>query len=114
VRVEKTGEEITVSVSDQGAGIPAQLQERIFNLYFTTKPKGSGIGLAMTFRIVQLHNGSIDFVTQPGEGTTFRLHFPVPEEESSTNPLEGIMAVGGQQAPQSDEAEKGAFPERKA
>lgn len=82
VGVEKTGEEITIIVSDQGPGIPPQMQERIFNLYFTTKAKGSGIGLAMTFRIVQLHNGSIDFVTQPGAGTTFRLRFPLPEEDT--------------------------------
>ncbi|MEP7365497.1 MAG: ATP-binding protein [Acidobacteriota bacterium] len=112
VRVEKTGEEITVSVSDQGAGIPPQLQERIFNLYFTTKPKGSGIGLAMTFRIVQLHNGSIDFVTQPGEGTTFRLRFPAPDDESSTNPLEGVT-MAAEQAHGSIEADKPVIPERK-
>ncbi len=111
VRVERAGEEITVSVSDQGAGIPPQLQERIFNLYFTTKPKGSGIGLAMTFRIVQLHNGTIDFVTQPGEGTTFRLRFPAPEDESSINPLEGV-AMAGAQPPES--AGKTAAPERRA
>jgi len=83
VRVEKAGEEITISVSDQGGGIPPHLQERIFNLYFTTKPKGSGIGLAMTFRIVQLHNGSIDFVTEPGVGTTFRLRFPAPDDDTA-------------------------------
>ena len=55
------------------------MKEKIFNLYFTTKPTGSGIGLAMTFRIVQLLNGSIDFSTAAGVGTTFRLRFPVVE-----------------------------------
>lgn len=113
VRVEKTGEEITVSVSDQGSGIPPQMQERIFNLYFTTKPKGSGIGLAMTYRIVQLHNGSIDFVTQPGEGTTFRLRFPTPDEESSINPLEGVTMGAGQQTSRPDTADRATVPERK-
>jgi signal transduction histidine kinase len=82
VKVEQSGEEVAISVSDQGPGIPPELQEKIFNLYFTTKPKGSGIGLAMTFRIVQLHNGSIDFTTQPGQGTTFRLRFPAMDEDA--------------------------------
>lgn len=94
VKVDKGGDEVAISISDQGAGIPTELQEKIFNLYFTTKPKGSGIGLAMTFRIVQLHNGSIDFTTQPDQGTTFRLRFPVPDDDTSTNPL---LAVAGAQ-----------------
>jgi signal transduction histidine kinase len=48
----------------------------VFQLYFTTKESGSGIGLATTFRVVQLHNGTIDFTSEPGKGTTFRLRFP--------------------------------------
>ena len=48
-----------------------------FNLYFTTKKTGSGIGLAMSYRVLQLHNGSLDFVTEMGEGTTFRLVLPL-------------------------------------
>ncbi|MCC7234965.1 MAG: hypothetical protein IT163_06665 [Bryobacterales bacterium] len=100
VGVEKTGEEITISVSDQGPGIPPQMQERIFNLYFTTKPKGSGIGLAMTFRIVQLHNGSIDFMTQPGGGTTFRMRFPLPEDDTVVPGPEGnpLLAASAEAA----------------
>jgi len=46
-------------------------------LYFSTKQKGSGIGLAMTFRVVQLHGGTIDFSSEPGKGTTFELRFPL-------------------------------------
>jgi signal transduction histidine kinase len=53
-----------------------EIQNRVFQLYFTTKEHGSGIGLATTFRVVQLHNGSIDFSSQPNEGTVFRLRFP--------------------------------------
>ena len=64
-------------VSDTGGGIPAGLREKIFRLYFTTKPKGSGIGLAMTFRIVQLHDGTIDFTSEPGKGTTFLIRLPI-------------------------------------
>ena len=47
---------------------------RIFDLYFTTKPKGSGIGLSLVFRTVQLHNGEIEVQSTPGHGTTFRIH----------------------------------------
>jgi len=49
----------------------------VFQLYFTTKETGSGIGLATTFRVVQLHNGTIDFTSEPGKGTTFRMRFPI-------------------------------------
>ena len=49
-----------VEVADEGEGIPPELLPRIFELYFTTKPKGSGIGLAMTYRILQMHGGAMD------------------------------------------------------
>lgn len=70
------GDMAEIRVSDTGAGIPPELKEKIFALYFTTKQKGSGIGLAMTFRIVQLHDGTITFTSDPGSGTTFVLSFP--------------------------------------
>jgi PAS domain S-box-containing protein len=76
VQTERNGEECQVSIADSGQGIPLELQDKIFNLYFTTKEDGSGIGLAMSFRVVQLHSGTIDFVSKPGQGTTFRLRFP--------------------------------------
>jgi signal transduction histidine kinase len=66
-----------VEVRDQGAGIPPEIRDKIFNLYFTTKKTGSGIGLAMSYRVLQLHNGSVEFVTEIGEGTTFRLSLPL-------------------------------------
>jgi len=75
-RISSEGDECQLAISDAGQGIPPEIQDRIFNLYFTTKEQGSGIGLAMTFRVVQLHGGTIDFVSEPGKGTTFRLRFP--------------------------------------
>jgi signal transduction histidine kinase len=66
-----------IRVSDTGAGIPDELRDKIFRLYFTTRKEGSGIGLAMTFRIVQLHDGTIDFTSEPGKGTTFFIRLPI-------------------------------------
>ena len=66
-----------IEVNDQGGGIPPEIQDKVFNLYFTTKKAGSGIGLAMSYRVLQLHNGAIDFVTEMGRGTTFRLLLPL-------------------------------------
>lgn len=66
-----------IRITDNGPGIPRDLRDKIYNLYFTTKEKGSGIGLSMTFRIIQLHDGTIDFDSEPGKGTTFSLRLPV-------------------------------------
>jgi len=72
-----TDETAQIRVSDTGPGIPPELRDKIFRLYFSTKSKGSGIGLAMTFRIVQLHDGTIDFTSEPGKGTTFLIRLPI-------------------------------------
>ena len=76
VRTQWGGDECQLTIHDAGPGIAPEVQDRIFNLYFTTKQHGSGIGLATTFRVVQLHSGTIDFVSEQGKGTTFRLRFP--------------------------------------
>ena len=62
-----------MTVEDTGVGIPPENLGRIFDLYFTTKEKGSGIGLSMVFRIVQLHDGEVEVQSTPGSGTRFRL-----------------------------------------
>jgi signal transduction histidine kinase len=77
VELSRRGEMAEISVSDTGKGIPLENQQKIFQLFFTTRPGGSGIGLATTFRIVQLHNGSIDFQSEAGRGTTFRIELPL-------------------------------------
>lgn len=64
---------VLISIRDHGTGIEAEARERIFHLYYTTKPGGNGIGLAQAFRAVQLHNGQITFDTKPGLGTTFYI-----------------------------------------
>jgi signal transduction histidine kinase len=70
----KTG---VLRIGDEGAGIPDEIREKIFDLYFTTKTDGSGIGLAMTYRIVQLHHGSIEVQSKTDRGTEFRLRIPL-------------------------------------
>jgi signal transduction histidine kinase len=67
---------VEVTVEDTGVGIPPEHLGRIFDLYFTTKEKGSGIGLSMVYRIVQLHDGEVEVQSTPGRGTRFRLIFP--------------------------------------
>jgi signal transduction histidine kinase len=71
------GNSAEILVADTGPGIPADLREKIYNLYFTTKAHGSGIGLAMTFQIVQLHDGTIEVATESGKGTTFTIRLPI-------------------------------------
>ncbi len=68
-------------IADEGPGIPEEIREKIFDLYFTTKSGGSGIGLAMTYRILQLHHGSVDVQSREGRGTEFRLHIPLSSAE---------------------------------
>lgn len=67
---------VEIEIEDTGVGISPEHLERIFDLYFTTKPKGSGIGLSMVYRIVQLHDGEVEVQSVPGSGTTFRLLLP--------------------------------------
>ena len=75
--LSRRGEMAEITVGDTGRGIPAENRQKIFQLFFTTRPGGNGIGLASTFRIVQLHNGSIDFTSEVGRGTTFRIELPL-------------------------------------
>ncbi|MGD0793215.1 MAG: ATP-binding protein [Terriglobales bacterium] len=78
LKARRDDEMILAEVMDQGGGIPPEAQEKIFELYFTTKGDkgGSGIGLAQTYQIMQWHYGSVEFDTIVGAGTTFRLRLP--------------------------------------
>jgi len=67
---------VVAEVCDQGGGIPKDLHDKVFELYFTTKKDGSGIGLAQTYQVLQWHYGSVDFESVEGKGTTFRFHIP--------------------------------------
>ena len=81
VTIRREQQFAVVEVADNGEGIPEELLPRIFELYFTTKPKGSGIGLAMTYRILQLHGGALEVRSNsdpasPERGTVFTLRAP--------------------------------------
>ncbi|MBI4484612.1 MAG: HAMP domain-containing protein [Acidobacteria bacterium] len=77
VRCEAAGSRrVAVSFADTGVGIKPEHLSRIFNLYFTTKATGSGIGLSMVYRTVQMHDGEIEVQSTPGAGTTFRVLLP--------------------------------------
>jgi nitrogen fixation/metabolism regulation signal transduction histidine kinase len=67
---------VEVVVEDTGAGIAPEHLDKIFNLYFTTRAGGTGIGLSMVYRTVQLHDGEIEVQSSPGKGTAFRLLLP--------------------------------------
>ncbi len=82
IAAQRQEDSVVTEIRDQGEGIPAEVQEKVFELYFTTKQGGSGIGLAQAYQILQWHYGSIDFESVTGKGTVFRLHLPLVESRS--------------------------------
>jgi len=78
VRLQGESDHLGIDVSDTGSGIPAEIVSHIFEPFFSTKDKesGVGLGLAVVYGIVQRHGGSIDVTSQVGEGATFHLHIP--------------------------------------
>ena len=81
VSLEEERKMAVLRISDEGVGIPPEIREKIFDLYFTTKSGGSGIGLAMTYRILQLHHGNVDVQSKLGRGTEFSLRIPLATTE---------------------------------
>ena len=77
----KAGRYVRIAVRDEGAGIPEEIQKKIFDPYFTTKPKGSGLGLATSYSIVRNHDGLIALESGPGEGARFVIYLPASEAE---------------------------------
>jgi signal transduction histidine kinase len=85
---EETGERqdlgrvAILRVSDTGPGIPEAIQSQVFQPFFSTKEEGTGLGLSIAYRIVKDHDGSIDLLSQEGQGATFVITLPCPEEEA--------------------------------
>lgn len=84
-----TPNDIWVSVSDTGIGIPVGQQKLIFEPFYTTKTKGTGLGLMIVERIMRDHGGRIELVSQVDQGTTFRLWLPLPNRGPK------LLAEGG-------------------
>jgi signal transduction histidine kinase len=80
--VEPGGARVWIEIADSGAGIPKEIVSRIFDPFFTTKPIGSGtgLGLSLSYGIIQKHNGQIEVASEVGRGTTFRITLPVRRE----------------------------------
>src|SRR6204780_924653 len=81
---QRIGDTVVAEVCDRGSGIPHDLHEKIFELYFTTKKDGSGMGLAYAYQILQWHHGSVEFESLEGQGTTFRFRIPAAPGSTET------------------------------
>ncbi len=68
---------IFIEISDTGSGIPKEIGDRVFNPFFTTKEQGTGLGLAIVHKIIEAHDGKIEFKTRHGKGTTFIIRLPI-------------------------------------
>ncbi|MGC9941309.1 MAG: ATP-binding protein [Verrucomicrobiota bacterium] len=77
----ETGDSVWVSVADTGGGIPQELISRIFEPFYTTKKKGTGLGLMIVQRIIRAHNGRVELESHVGRGTTFRIWLPLHERK---------------------------------
>lgn len=84
MRVDHGPRDVRITVADTGPGIPQEQREKIFQLYYTTKKGGSGYGLAMVYRAVQLHGGRIELESEPGQGARFVLILPAYMSPATT------------------------------
>lgn len=80
VATETTPGGVAVSVSDNGPGIPKEIQSQIFEVFFTTREGGTGLGLNIVSRIVEEHRGKLTLESEPGKGATFRIELPITHE----------------------------------
>ncbi|HEY7521794.1 MAG TPA: ATP-binding protein [Methylomirabilota bacterium] len=87
-----SGRRVAIEIEDSGVGIPPAAVDRVFNPFFSTKDSGTGLGLALTYKIVDDHGGSIDVRSLPGVGTTFRLVLPVMPEAPPDPPQDTRFA----------------------
>jgi putative nucleotidyltransferase with HDIG domain len=91
----KRGKYVKITIKDTGIGIPEAILPKIFDPYFTTKPKGSGLGLATAYSIIKKHDGHINVESEPNAGTTFFLYLPASQKEGVTPKREEKKPHGG-------------------
>ena len=80
------GRHVLITVRDEGPGIPEEVQKKIFDPYFTTKPTGNGLGLATSYTIIKNHDGFIGVESEPGKGAAFRIYLPASSDTESQTP----------------------------
>jgi hypothetical protein len=85
---------LTLSVADNGTGIPAEVRDRLFRPYYTTKKHGTGLGLFVVRRIVEAHGGSVAVDSEPGRGATFTLTLPAAEACGTRSVSDGVAPPG--------------------
>lgn len=91
----KAGEYVKISIKDQGIGISGEYLQKIFDPYFTTKQKGSGLGLATAYSIIKRHDGQITVDSKIGDGTTFHIYLPASKEKISLHPPDDKLRLKG-------------------
>ena len=86
----RTADTAVIEVSDTGSGMPPEVVRRLFDPFFTTKQDGTGLGLPIAARIIEAHGGIIEYDTEPGRGTTFRIIVPREKhhEEPTAHPVD--------------------------
>jgi CheY-like chemotaxis protein len=87
------GNYVEICIRDSGIGIPAEYLPRIFDPYFTTKERGSGLGLATCYSIIRNHDGIIGVTSEVGKGSTFSIYLPVAEEEAEKTDTLSLTAA---------------------
>jgi len=90
VMLEEDRKSAVLRIADEGTGIPDEIRDKIFDLYFTTKSGGSGIGLAMTYRVLQLHHGSVEVQSNVNRGTEFVFRIPLAAAEWGRRHLQPV------------------------
>jgi signal transduction histidine kinase len=85
---------VEISIADSGPGIPREDLERIFNLYFTTKKNGNGLGLPLALRAIDLHDGTMDVRSEVGAGTTVLIRLPLAREAVEMPQMQPLSRIG--------------------
>jgi CheY-like chemotaxis protein len=88
------GKFVKISIKDSGVGIPVQHQARIFEPYYTTKQRGSGLGLATSYSIIKGHGGMIDVSSQANVGSTFIVYLPAKEGKADQEQQVSLLTAG--------------------
>ena len=89
IRLYASHKSIITEIHDQGEGMPAEVKAQLFTPFFTTKPKGVGLGLSISERIIEGHRGAIRITSQQGAGTMVRIELPLTGKRADEQDLAG-------------------------